>query len=364
MRRFDAIWHFASSTWTDKTADLGYGSSSQVLAAGDKLYLGARDWIAGMLLFIGTPPSGTPSIAVEQYDGQDNTWKEIPRQERFDQLAVGHQIVAPAYDFTGSGLVQWGPSPWLWTLKKASSTFPESAAPPSDASLFWIRLRNTGAVAVTIDRVLPSMYNTYVSFEQVATFMGLDPLNDLNDPTASLIRDRIRATEDWFDQYVRKTWRFRQMFNERHGFNPYGFRLNVQPPLFVNNLYLWQGNNKFSMTEGRNQEWFVSVDTGMVYFTLPSFRLRYYSFLLSRYIRQADSVEIDYVAGQDYDVSPVRAAIQDIVLMKVGSDIVTQMDWTSILTQNPDAVPKPEKVRAWEEEAESRADEMRGLLLA
>ncbi len=364
MRRFDAIW-FYDTDFTDKTDGLSDGSAPQVLAAGEKLYFGYRDWLSGIYFNISIVPS-TADLVPEMYDGVSNTWKVLPTRETYTQLQTGHSIDVSGYNFDTDGVVYWSFAQWQWTLKKAvDSSFPELVGTvPSDDALYWVRLRNAGANPVTIDRALPLPYNTYVTHQEMANFMGLPEFNEVNDPIQTTVRNRLRAAEDWLDNYARSTWRIKPYFNERVSFNPYGFVVKHRPIITVTRLGLWNGSSFQLMTEGRNKEWFTSPEKGMIYFTLPSFRLRYYSFLLSRYLRQPDSVEFDYVAGADFDIHDQRGVVRDIILYKAGADLVRQLDWTVILVNNPDAVPKVEKARQWEELATTYADELRAPLVA
>ena len=82
MRRADVLWHHlqSSSTYADVTVALGNGTGSIVLAQGDKLYVGATDWLSGLLLMISQTPVQAPTVEVETYDGTTNSWKRLDRK--------------------------------------------------------------------------------------------------------------------------------------------------------------------------------------------------------------------------------------------------------------------------------------------
>ncbi|KKL81611.1 hypothetical protein LCGC14_1993070, partial [marine sediment metagenome] len=63
-----------------------------------------------------------------------------------------------------------------------------------------------------------------------------------------------------------------------------------------------------SWVVGRGEDAFVDPMTAMVYPNTPSFRLRYYSFLLSRHIRSPKSFRISYVYGDDIDIAETGGA--------------------------------------------------------
>jgi hypothetical protein len=363
MRKFDAIWHHNGTTFVDVTESLGDGSAPLALAAGEKLYMGYRDWLSGIYTRISQAPSN-PNIAVDMYDGVTNAWRSLALPEKFNQLALGHSL-APAFGFDKDGVVYWGEAQWQWVLKRAvTANFPEQAGTvPGGLQLYWIRLRNAGTDAVTFNRLIPLPYNTYAVHQDVARFLGMAEFDDVRDPLASYVRAQIAGAEDWLDNYCRRTWRIRGYWNEHYDFNPYGFVTKHRPIIEVMRLGFWQGSHFQDMTEGRGQDWFATPEKGLVRFTLPSFQLRYYSFLLSRYLRQPDSVEIDYVAGSDFDVHDQREEVRQIILRKVGADIVNQQDWARRLVNNPDSVPKAERARKWEEEAYTRADVLRAPLI-
>lgn len=364
MRRFDALWHFNGTAFSDVSDSLGDATASLTLAAGDKLYMGYRDWLSGVYVNMSTPAT-SPNIVAEAWDGRTDTWKTLPVKERYSQLELGHQIDPTGYNFDGDGAVYWGASPYLWALKTAAtSSFPESVGTVPDSSeLYWVRLRNAGANGVTFDRALPLPYNTYVDHEEMASFMGMPEFDDIRAPYQSVIRDRIRSAEDWFDNYTRRSWRIRPYFSEHYDFNPYGFVVKHRPLITVMSMGFWAGTSFQSMNEGRGKDWFATPEKSLIRFTLPSFQLRYYSFLLSRYLRQPDSVQIDYLAGDDFDIADQRGDVRDVIFYKVGADLIRQLDWTVILVNNPDAVPKPEKARQWDELAYKKADELRGLMV-
>lgn len=366
MRRADALWTWDGTALTDVTGPLGNGESPVTLEQNGALYVGYSDWISGLYLQIDSAPAGTPEIKIETYDGASGEWKKLALQERVDQLGSGHGLEPVAFKFTRPGLAYWGTSPWLWTLKVASSEFPEyGAEPPANLELYWVRLTNTGAVPLAIARVLPSLYNTYATHQEVAQFMGLPEFTEVHEPLQSFVRKRIRASEDWLDSYTRRSWRLRAVYNERYTLNPYGILLRMKPAWFVTRMSVWTGGTLATeLYEGRQRDFYLSGNS-MVYFTRIALgRGLPWASISSRYLRLPDSVEIDYVYGEDFDVSDKREQVSDIIIKRAVADLTTMQDWTAILVNNPDAVPKPEKAAQYMEQSIERADELRMMLLA
>src|ERR1035437_4449007 len=137
MRRADVLWMWNGSAFSDITYALGEQYSggvethvSATLAAGQTLYVGHSDWMSGLLFMIDTPPTARPNLEIEMYDGQSDSWKPLPREERIDQLDFGHYVDTRGYTFQTHGVVYWGTAPWLWTLRTPTTSFPEAGTPP------------------------------------------------------------------------------------------------------------------------------------------------------------------------------------------------------------------------------------------
>lgn len=350
MRRFSAIWHY-DGTYSDQTLALGEGSVSLTVQTGDHVYFGSPEWFAGILTFISTTADPTPTYTLQYFDGDD--WQDLPLEESMANLASGVQLQR--------GSLYWGAAQLKWEKLGFTSTVPNTATPVDNLPRFWVRL-NVISGSIVIDRCLPQMYNTYATPEEMGNYIGYE-FDNINPPTLNTVRRMLRANEDWFDQYTRRSFRPRVAYNETYDFNAYGIRLRRYPPVILVSVGLWQGNSFSDMSEGRGQDFFLDTNSGMLRFTLPSFRLRYYSWLLSRYMRQSNSVSVTYVYGADFDTSQYAEAIKKAILLKTGADLVNQADWTGVFTSGLDTVSKLDKVKNWNEEAISIADELRMPLI-
>lgn len=379
MKRAGAIWAYSSlgQTLTDITAPLGQGRQPVVLAPGDRLYVGHEDWLAGLVLFILQPPSGVPNVVAEVYDGETDSWVTLPTVERYDNLETDYSIDPQGFTFQHSGMLQWNVVPALWQkrLPDPASGFPEAVPLPTQPQnpngaaareLFWVRLNNLDpSISLQINRLLPSLYNTYTTVEKVARFIGMEDFDQIAAPLQDAVRERIREQEDILDDFMRSTYRFMTVINERDFFNPYGQKLIYTPVLMVTRLGVWTGSNFQTLVQGRNQDYYLDPPNGMVYYTRISLgRGLPWSRAASRYLRQPASAECDYIAGGDFDLAPKRGVIQDVVNMRVAQKIAMMQDWISYFVSNPDAVPKQEKVREWAEASENLAAQIRGMLVA
>jgi len=368
MRLLQAVWHYsAAGTWTDKTTTADTGMALPI-ATGDKLYLNMEDWLSGVLFFATSYPSAI-SYTVSLWDGDD--WRDIHLEDVYQSIMTGHSF-GRAYNFVTDGAAYWGRSPYAWGINTAwwlagPSGWPEASAltcPNLTTTGYWIKITfTTVSGALVLSKIYPMMYNTYTSYNHVAQFLSLPAYTDISAPDVSVVRHAIRDQEDWLDNYCRRTWRYKMIWAEAHDFNPYGFRLKVQPPRLVTNVGLWQGTSFVGMVEGRGKEYFLDPYSGMLYFMLPSFRLRYYSFLLSRYLRQPRSVIVDYLAGQDFETSPQMAEVQHIVLRLVGADLARNSDQTGFLSSGLNELSKSEKVQEWYTVALERADHLRYVVI-
>jgi hypothetical protein len=365
MKLFAAVWHFrpgAPGTWTDKTA-LADSDMALTIQTADELYLGMDDWTSGILFFLSAYPSAV-GYTISLWDGDD--WRAVHLEDVYQTIMTGHTFDR-AFTFKSDGAAYWGRSPYAWGLDtpSAASNWPKTENPPNDVTTeFWIRISfSSVAGTLTLKQARPLMYNTYAAYNHVAQFLSLPSFTDVTAPEVSVVRHAIRDQEDWLDQYCRRTWRYKMVWGETHDFNPYGMRLRIQPPQMVMNVGLWQGTAFEAMREGRGKDWFLDPYSGMFYFMLPSFRLRYYSFLLSRYLRQPRSVSIDYLAGQDFETSPQMAEVQHIILRLVGADLARNSDQTGWLSSGLNELSKSEKVREWYEVALERADHLRYVVI-
>lgn len=364
MKLFDAVWLFSGSTYTDKTATAHSGMALTV-TQGDKLYLAFGDWLAGALFYI-TTAATTCDYTVEVYNGED--WKTVVPEFAYEALAVSPGYSwQQAYDFDGHGVAYWGKNPDVWRIAASATDWPETGAPPTvGVKKYWVRITfGTLTGTLVLDKVFPLPYNTYASANHVAQFMGWRGFSDASTPEAAIVKHAIRDQEDWLDDYCRKSWRIRASFNETYDFNPYGIRLYNQPPILVTSVGLWQGSHFEIMSQGRagapSGEYWLNPRNGMLYFNLPSFRLRYYSWLLSRYIRQPGSVLVNYLYGTDFETHKQAGTVTGITLRLVGADLVRNADDTGLTSSGLDVLSKADKVDEWQEVAESRAENLRGL---
>lgn len=356
MRRLQAVWLYTGS-WTNVTDAAAAGTATTALAAGNKLYVGSKDWLAGLLV---EAAGNGLAYTVEQYDEQ---WLPLPLEETYEPAASGDTPVRPAYDLARNGAIYWGDSPYVHRLETSSATFPEATPPTTGLTLYWYRLTVTSG-STTLARVTPLLYNTYTTPDAVSRYLGVDKFTDATVPDERTVRDMIRDHEDWWDQYTRRTWRLRAAFNEQHDFNAFGISLRRQPPREVTRVRIWDGGQLLNLIPGRSKDYFLDRSTGLLRFTAPSMRMQTFSFVLSRFLRQPAAVNVDYVYGQDFDMTKNRKDVEDSIKKLVGADLVLQSDWTGMMSSGLDTVPKQTKVQLWVEQAKEKADELRDMAIA
>ena len=355
MRTFDQVWLYKAGAWTDKTATAFTGLALTV-AANDILYFAANDWLAGFL-FINPTGVEVTDYVVEFWNGDE--WIALLSERSF-QSQVATYTWDTAWSFQGTGTLFWGKSHDNPRSQKASNIWPETGTVPAAINRFWYRITfPTGGTV--LDTVWPLMYNTYTTPREVAEFLGLEDFDEISQPNLDYIRRSIRDQEDWLDNYTRKSWRIRSTVAEGADFNPYGFRPRNQPVMMVTRLGLWNGNALDILNYGRNEDYWTDTGKGMVFMTLPSFRMRYYSWLLSRYIRQPASIIFDYLWGADFETSEDAENVAWIVKRLVGADMVRTNDETGIFRAGLDILTKGEKLNSWREEAQERADTLRSI---
>lgn len=357
MRALDTCWHWSGTAFTDVTTLAAAGGLALDVQGGHTLYMAHEDWISGALYMV-TAGASDLKYTAERWNGE--SWERLPQQEAYAELTSGFDVLEQAADFAGHGVVDWGRAPGRWAVKVPTSAWPEAAVPPDTVGgRYWVRLRFTSGGPATLDRVLPLLYNTYATYTDLASFMGLPEFDEVHPPTAEAVRRILRRHEDWLDRYTRRSWRPRLVKHETHDFNPYGVGLRRRPVFFVTEVGLWNGASFEVMRVGRGEDVYLDPQTGMVYPLTPSYRLRYYSFLLSRFMRQKRSFRLSYVYGDDIDVSETGGAASDAVLRRAAADLTISGDWSSYLTSGLDVVPKSQRVEQWQREAEEIADRLR-----
>ena len=128
-------------------------------------------------------------------------------------------------------------------------------------------------------------------------------------------------------------------------------------------LGLWNGSALDILQYGRAEDYWADPGKGMVFITLPSFRMRYYGWLLSRYIRQPGSIILDYLWGADFETHEDAENVAWIIKRLVGADLVRTNDETGIFRAGLDILSKGEKLQSWREEAMDRAETLRSIYM-
>ena len=357
MKTFNQVWLYRSAAYTDWTA-IAFTGIADTLLDGDIVYFAADDWLAG-ILFLGVTGSEITDYTTALWNGDE--WVTVQEERALINLASS-QTYNRAYRFQGAGALTWGKTRESPMPTRASNTWPKTGTAPAQVTRHWYRITfTTGGPA--LDTVFPIMYNTYTTPDEVAEFLGLSDFDDITQPNLDYIRRSIRDQEDWLDHYTRKSWRIRSTVDEGANFNPYGFKLRNQPPLIVTRLGLWNGSAYDILQYGRAEDYWLDPGTGMVFLTLPSMRMRYYSWLLSRYIRSPSSITVDYIWGADFETHEDAENVAWIVKRLVGADMVRTNDETGVFRGGLDILSKGEKLNSWREEALERADTMRSIYM-
>lgn len=357
MKVFDQVWLFRGGAWTDWT-DTAFTGLSATIEDGDVVYFATDDWLAG-ILFLGVGGSEITDYVPALWNGDE--WVTIQAERALINAAAAYTWDR-AYSFQGDGCLTWGKTRAVPMPTRASATWPETAGSGATVTRHWYRITFTTG-GPTLDTVFPLMYNTYTTADEMAEFLGLSDFSEITQPNLDYIRRSIRDSEDWLDHYTRKSWRIRSTVAEGADFNPYGFRPRNQPVLAVTRLGLWNGSTFDMLSYGRGEEFWLEPGKGMVFMTLPSFRMRYYSWLLSRYIRQPASIILDYIWGADFETHEDAENVSWIIKRLVGADLVRTNDETGIFRSGLDILSKGEKLNSWREEALERADTLRAVYM-
>lgn len=280
-----------------------------------------------------------------------------------------------AYTFSESKYLRWVlPDQWQKYRLIDTDTDPYIGTPPDTVERYWLRI-NAATTAVTqavISKIRVVPYAMYSTPTKVFQFMQLrKDFDHSTTPSDLTIEDIIRRAEDRIDYRTRKSWRFNAITEEYDpilvDYNRYGFFMRHRDFRQVYSVKIWNGGSWDTQTEGRNSDYFVNYNLGMIYFTrlflLPAaygMAGRYFHFGFGEY---KNSVKVDYVYGRDPEVDKEFFVVEDISTKMAAIDIWKHHDYSGLAVSGSDKVDLVSKVRILEEEVEMRIEELGGIYI-
>ena len=361
MLRFDNIWQYNSATTATPYIDYTNNSYTNtdfnfLSASGNYMYFGLDRRFTGMYVNLSTMGSYS-GLSYEYYDG--DTWQKLALMD--------------SYGWDESKYVRWVLPKSNWVKYNFNQDTVQPSGYPDTTERYWVRL-SASAVTTTavINEIRAVPYVLYSSPTKVYQLLQLKKDFDYNtSPSDLTVEDMIRRAEDRIDYRTRKSWRFNVVSEETDprivDYNRYGFFLRHRNFKKVYSVSIWNGGEWESLIEGRNNDYFINYDLGMIYFTrlflLPAtygMTGRYFHFGYGEY---KNSVKVDYVYGRDPESNSEFFIVEDIATRLAAADVLRHHDYSSLIVSGTDKVPLESKIRLLEESAELRIDELTGIAI-
>lgn len=358
MLRPEAVWKYSagtpSGTYTDYTNNVRVNSDITFLGlTTDYFYIGFPRRFTGIYVDLSTNGSYS-GLTYEFYDGTQ--WVSLS--------------LIDTYTFSESKYLRWV-MPDQWQKYRLSSEEPHvGITPPDSTERYWVRVNAatsvTTAAVISKIRVIPySMYTTPTKVFQMLQFKK--DFDHSTTPSDLTVEDIIRRAEDRIDYLTTKSWRANVIDSELVSYNRYGLFPRYKNFIKIYSIKLWNGSGWTTMTEGRNNDYFIDYDRGMIYFTrlflLPaSYGIsgRYFHYGFGEF---AYSCQLNYIYGRDIEKDSQFFLVEDVATKIAALDILKHHDYSTMVVSGTDKFDLPSKVRFLEEEVEKKIEDLKGVTL-
>ena len=363
---FTKIYNFdGSSTYTDVTleAQSPAGTSFTVLgAAAHILYLGYEERF-DMATFDVDVPGVLGTLTWQYYNG--SAWTTfVPGSARLVHDPDASDF-GQTFDFTRDGVE-------LFPVNLLSDWATTEIGPGAGVTRYWIRITAASVTtAPTIKRIQMRPINSYCSTKDIFNLLQLTNISDTTDFTASTLPSKItveqyiEAAQSKIDYATRKSWRPNYIAEEYHDFNLNGFRLRRNDAYKLLSLEIWNGANWDDKSEGRMNDFFLTPDVGIVYFSryflLPA-RFQSYNAPVWRFGggEFTNPIRVRYLAGRDVNTNPMEAGlIHDVAKKLTAVDVLRSSDFGQFTVSGTDRVQLLQKIEGWSREVDERLDSLR-----
>ena len=355
----------ASSDYTDVTleAQSPGGTSFTILnSAAHYLYLGHDDKF-DMAVFDVDVPASIGALTWEFFNG--SAWIEfVPASGRLVHDPDVQTEYGLAYSFNKDGV----------------EIFPENLLSTWDTTTingslkYWVRVTAASVeTAPTLKRIQMRPINVYCGTRDVFDLLQLTNITDTSDFTASTVPTKanveqfIEAAQSKIEFTTRKSWRPHYVVGEYHDFNLNGFRLRRNDAYKIISVEIWNGGTWDVKTEGRQGDYFLSGDVGIVYFSryfmLPA-RFQSYNAPVWRFGggEFTNPVRVTYLAGRDIHTNPYEAGIvYDTAKIIAAIEVLRSSDFGQFTVSGTDRVQLLQKIQGWEAEINERLDSLRSF---
>jgi hypothetical protein len=359
LERFDEVWLWddSESDYVDLTDNIRVNTDFIFISdASDKLYMGfSRRWI-GLFSDLTTYGSYT-ALSYDYFDGTD--WKKLS--------------LIDSYQFDSSKYIRWL-IPKDWVKYNFTSTSPHAKDPPNTKERYWVRISVSAvATAAVVNKFRLIPYAQYATPEQVAKYLQVKvPFNSSTRPTDLAVEEIINRVESRIDYRTHKSWKFNPVVEESSpvlvDFNRYGMFPRFRNLAKVYGVYMWTGSEWQKLIEGRNNDYLVNYDLGMIYltrlFSMPAtygMTGRYYLYGFGEF---KNSIKIDYAYGKESEVDSEFGDVHDVAIMMAAIELLTHSDYSGLVVSGTDKVSYSDKLERMEKAVEAQLDELTAAILS
>jgi hypothetical protein len=343
------------------------GTSFSVLEGTDDfLYLGDDDKFDMAIFDIDTVGSFTAPLKYEYYNGSSFA-EFIPDTQEFnmDQADDG-TYTGEAYGFAGDGVEIF---PMRVISDWAKTTVDEGQ------SAYWIRISAPNGIttAATVKNIRKRPVEAYCTTQEVFELLQLANVTNTTDfttatiPTKITVEAYIAGAQSQLDYQTRKSWRMNYVADEKHDFNIFGFKPDRRDVYKILDLAVWDGSQFDSRTQGRQKDYFLVRDTGMVhfsrYFFLPArfrgFNTPTFRFGGGEFITP---VRIKYLYGRNL-ATDVREGgfVTELAKKMAAIEILKNSDFGNLTVSGMDRVPLQQKIQLFTTEIIEGIESLKGV---
>ena len=343
------------------------GTSFSVLEGTDDfLYLGDDDKFDMAIFDIDTVGSFTAPLKYEYYNGSSFA-EFIPDTQEFnmDQADDG-TYTGEAYGFAGDGVEIF---PMRVISDWAKTTVDEGQ------SAYWIRISAPNGIttAATVKNIRKRPVEAYCTTQEVFELLQLANVTNTTDfttatiPTKTTVEAYIAGAQSQLDYQTRKSWRMNYVADEKHDFNIFGFKPDRRDVYKILDLAVWDGSEFDSRSQGRDKDYFLTRDTGMIHFSryfflparfrgfnTPTFRFGGGEFIMP--------VRIKYLYGRNL-ATDVREGgfVTELTKKMAAIEILKNSDFGNLTVSGMDRVPLQQKIQLFTTEIIEGIESLKGV---
>ena len=360
MLRFDNVWQYNAATTATPYLDYTNNSYTNtdftfLSSSANYMYLGLSNRFTGINAELTT--NGVYSgMTYQYYDG--DVWQPL--------------ALIDSYSFSESKYVRWVLPKSNWVKYNFDQDTVQPSGYPDTTERYWVRISASGVTTpAVINKLRAIPYVSYSSPTKVYQLLQLKKDFDYNtSPSDLTVEDMIRRAEDLIDYRTRKSWRFNAITEEASpiliDYNRYGMFLRYRNFIKVYSVSLWNGGSWQALTEGRNNDFFLNKDLGMIYITrlylLPAAYGMTGRFTSYGFGEFKNSIKVDYTYGRDSEVFSEFYIVEDIATKMAACDVLRHHDYSGlILSSGVDKIPIESKVRLMQEEIETKIDSLTAI---